>query len=1347
MGAHSIACHGFLSLSAVYVFDDAGANWYPVTLGSSGSYSNSHCTVYGSGSSYWASSTTMYLSLNISFTSAWAGTTLSFDEQVVDNSGASSGWWQIPGASFYVKPTSTNYPPARGTVQPLNGSAAAGANQVLYLTASDQNGYTDINQMDVVITPNGTSTNACFMVLFPQLSAIYVFDDNAVYWYEVGLNSNNSYSNSQCTVSGASSYSGVNSTLTLNLHITFLPGFVGTSYFDEYVADQGGLNSGWGQLVGATFTVTSGSLTITGPSSLPTGTVNVAYPATTLTATGGTGVYVNWAVTAGTLPAGLTLSTGGILSGTPSVSGTSNFTVQVTDSASATATKSFSLTISAPGPAIGFSPTALSFAAVQGAGTPASQMVFISNTGGGTLNWFAVWTGGTFLSLSGATWGTNSGTITALVNLGGLTAGTYSGNIQVSATGASNTPQNIPVTLTVSAQQTPLSITSTALPPASVGAPYSATLSATGGAPPYTWSLYSGTLPAGLALSAGGTLSGMPTTAGSSTFTAQVTDSNSARATQQFTVTVTTDTISTPTPSGPSTVLVGPTYTFTASGAVSSLGTPIQYLFYWGDGSNSGWVPVGTTSATHAWTTAGNYQVSLLAQSATDYAVSQASALQVSAQDFSLVGNYSYAPVSVGGTLSMPIATTCVNGFTGSTLTITSVSYGSGEQTMDAVFPPLFTNWYPQCGSSTTITIQLYSGALPGFYQVTVTAQGTAGGQSVLRSTTLAVTVTSSQAAGIVAMPYAQTVAPGGTVAFSVMLINTNNFGGALSLSCSSPSSLCALVSFSPSSLSTSTPSTMTVPTTASTPPGVYNITVTGTSPGENPVTTYVALTVGSTTGAPVTITGPSLSQTFQVDNVSYAGYTSFVPQPGGDTLTVTQTQPPVTGRGDHYLFTPSGGATTQAIEVPPPGQPGGNGCSWTCSSGSCGSIVPVGPPQTAPNIQNVVDASGDNPAVLYPGLPAQITINGSNFGAATGYLNFCQPGGSPCNFASNNGLSYQINSWSATQIGATVTLPTDAPTGGWLVYVSAMFWISGTDYLNPSMGNLQAFGPPTIQINSEGVPLQPNACAHITNDPRMPNLTFQLVPGAGAPAPSGNVGWDLYISWIHPDGLYDSPLDVKATLSANAVWTPTFPNIQGGQSTVAADWSSILLPISQNFCIDGIQPFTSTIKTYLQNDYSYWSLPKLVDQESSWLQFLRNQPYWGPPAPYGYGIMQLTIPAATPPQIWNWQANVDQGTAEFASNQASANSFWQTQVNAYNAAGQPVAAPANDPEGGYCVFSYTPDGSATHSFADAIALKRYNGVGNGQYLTFNTSTKVWVFSYLANNGTNYVAAVCSHPD
>jgi hypothetical protein len=72
----------------------------------------------------------------------------------------------------------------------------------------------------------------------------------------------------------------------------------------------------------------------------------------------------------------------------------------------------------------------------------------------------------------------------------------------------------------------PLSIVTSTMPSGTVGSAYSQTMAASGGTPPYSWSLVSGSgnLPPGLSLSSGGLVSGSPTTAGTYNFTARVTD-------------------------------------------------------------------------------------------------------------------------------------------------------------------------------------------------------------------------------------------------------------------------------------------------------------------------------------------------------------------------------------------------------------------------------------------------------------------------------------------------------------------------------------------------------------------------------------------------------------------------------------------------------------------------------------------------------------------------------------------------------------------------------------------------------------------------------------------------------
>ncbi len=96
----------------------------------------------------------------------------------------------------------------------------------------------------------------------------------------------------------------------------------------------------------------------------------------------------------------------------------------------------------------------------------------------------------------------------------------------------SSTSQNPPIP--------ELNISVVTLPIGQVGTPYNAMLTATGGTAPYSWSLASGTLPAGLALNAAGAIAGTPTqTVTNTALTVKVTDSSSAAQTQAATLTLT----------------------------------------------------------------------------------------------------------------------------------------------------------------------------------------------------------------------------------------------------------------------------------------------------------------------------------------------------------------------------------------------------------------------------------------------------------------------------------------------------------------------------------------------------------------------------------------------------------------------------------------------------------------------------------------------------------------------------------------------------------------------------------------------------------------------------------------
>lgn len=86
-------------------------------------------------------------------------------------------------------------------------------------------------------------------------------------------------------------------------------------------------------------------------------------------------------------------------------------------------------------------------------------------------------------------------------------------------------------------KQSAVRITTTNIPPGEIALAYTATLFASGGHQPYSWSIGFGSLPVGLTLSALGVIAGTPASIGS-TFTAQVSDWTGRTASMTYTINI-----------------------------------------------------------------------------------------------------------------------------------------------------------------------------------------------------------------------------------------------------------------------------------------------------------------------------------------------------------------------------------------------------------------------------------------------------------------------------------------------------------------------------------------------------------------------------------------------------------------------------------------------------------------------------------------------------------------------------------------------------------------------------------------------------------------------------------------
>jgi uncharacterized protein (TIGR03437 family) len=217
------------------------------------------------------------------------------------------------------------------------------------------------------------------------------------------------------------------------------------------------------------------------------------------------------------LPAGFSLNpSSGSLNGAAAVPGNYSFQVQVTDSQPVTAEIPVSFSV------LGITTSS----SLPNATTTTAYSLNFSAVGGSPPYSFSASgvPGGMAFDGSGLLQGTPQ------------TVGNYNLNVQVTdSVGLSVSSQ---FSLIVTGPPSPLNLSGGPLISGTVAKPYSLALQATGGAPPYTWSLLAGALPDEFTLSETGTIHGTSPKVGFSTFTVQVTDSSGGSVSAGFTLAI-----------------------------------------------------------------------------------------------------------------------------------------------------------------------------------------------------------------------------------------------------------------------------------------------------------------------------------------------------------------------------------------------------------------------------------------------------------------------------------------------------------------------------------------------------------------------------------------------------------------------------------------------------------------------------------------------------------------------------------------------------------------------------------------------------------------------------------------
>jgi hypothetical protein len=235
----------FRSANTLYLVNDNISGYTgPVTVGGSGSISNSQCSIGASSAAVAASGQSLTLTVTLTFLPGYTGakTVYLF---AVDNGGQITGWVQL---GTWTVPRSSNPVPSVVIQSPLISGTGTAA--TLQLTATDSAGYASLSSLYLLVGSTASLTNSCQVAYFRSTGSLYLAnDDISGFTGPVSIGGSGSISNSQCSASASSAaVTASGQSLTLTVTLTFLSGYTGTKNVYLFAVDNGGQVTGWVQL-------------------------------------------------------------------------------------------------------------------------------------------------------------------------------------------------------------------------------------------------------------------------------------------------------------------------------------------------------------------------------------------------------------------------------------------------------------------------------------------------------------------------------------------------------------------------------------------------------------------------------------------------------------------------------------------------------------------------------------------------------------------------------------------------------------------------------------------------------------------------------------------------------------------------------------------------------------------------------------------------------------------------------------------------------------------------------------------------------------------------------------------